>query len=181
MNFCSVGRLTCRMHGGNAGQVVRKADERTTLAQLLQSDPRPIPVVLMEAVHNVDAVARDMRVDIEEGGTVTLDQLDRFLSVNRVAAHLAKTVVETGVLAKLAEQQRVDLTELGQFIADVLVAVLDAVPLSVEWRTYLTDVAEHRLVEIARTSGARVLEVPSGVSLDPPIPPDAPVLRPART
>jgi hypothetical protein len=178
MNFCAVGRLTCRLHGGNAGQVVRKADERVTLAQLLQSDPRPVAVVLMEAVHNVDAVARDMRAGIEEGEPVTLDQLDRFLSVNRVTAHLAKTVVETGVLTKLVEQQRLTLEEVGSFVAGLLLSVLDALPLTPQWRGYLLDVADHRLLESARATGTRVLEAPIGVPLDPPVPPEVPILLP---
>jgi hypothetical protein len=177
MNFCSVGRLTCRLHGGNAGQVVRKADERVTLAQLLQSDPRPIPVVLMEAVHNVDAVARDMRAGIEEGEAVSLDQLDRFLSVNRVTAHLAKTVVETGVLAKLVAEQRVAVEEIGVFISEVLLAVLNALPLTVEWRDHLLDVADYKLLEIGRTQGARVLDVPDGPPPERPLPPPLPILR----
>lgn len=179
LNFCSVGRTTCRLHGGNAGQVVRKADERVTLAQLLQSDPRPIPIVLMEAVHNVDAVARDMRAGIEDGQPVTLDQLDRFLSVNRVTAHLARTVVETGVLARLADQQRASVAEVGLFISEVLLAVLNALPLSVEWRNYLLDVADYRLLEIARTQGTRVMETPGGPLPEEPVPPAVPILRAA--
>lgn len=53
-NYCSVGRVTCYLHGGAAGQVVRKAEERLTFAQLLQSDPRPLP--LTYAVDNTSVL-----------------------------------------------------------------------------------------------------------------------------
>jgi len=71
---------------------------------------------------------------------------------------------------------RVDAIEARRLI-DAGITVLDALPLNPAWRHYLIDLADHKLLEVARTQGTRVLEAPSGVSLDPPVPPDAPILR----
>ena len=166
----------CYMHFGNAPQIIRKADERVTLAQLLQSDPRPLPVVMAGAVHNVDAAMRDARLRLLEGETVSVDQLDRVLELSRLAHHLSRTMVETGIFAKVAEQQRVQVAELGVFISEVLLGVLNALPLTREWREYLLNVADYHLVTIAQQRGANVMERPTGPPPELPVPPPAPIL-----
>jgi hypothetical protein len=178
MNFASVGRLQCRMHWGNTALAVRKGEERATFAQLLQSNPRPVGEVLLDALHNADVAMRDMRAQLVAGEPVTVDTLDRFINLSRLTHHLAKTTVDAGVLTKLVEQQRVGLEEIGEFVAGVLITVLDAVPLHPAWRQYLLEVAEVHMLEVARTSGTSVLEVPAGPERLPPTPPDVPILRP---
>jgi hypothetical protein len=175
MNFASVGRLQCRMHWGNTTLAVRKGNERATFAQLLQSDPRPVGTVLLDALHNADVAMRDMRAGLVEGEPVTIDTLDRFINLSRLTHHLAKTTVDAGVLTKLLEQQRVGLEEV-EFIADVLLTVLDALPLHPAWRQYLLDVAEVHMLQVARAGGTSVLEVPAGPERLPSTPPDAPIL-----
>jgi hypothetical protein len=176
MNFAKVGSTVCYLHGGKAPQVIRKADQRATLAQLLQSDPRPLPEVMAEAVHNVDAAMRDARLRLLEGEEVTVDQLDRVLELSRLAHHLSRTMLETGIFAKVAAEQRASVAELGQFISEVLLSVMHALPLTREWRDYLIDLADYRLLTIAQDRGTSVLEAPAGPPPEPPMPPQAPIL-----
>jgi DNA-binding transcriptional ArsR family regulator len=178
-NFAQVGRTVCHMHGGNAGQVVRKGEERVTLAQLLQSDPRPLVEVMAEAVHNVDAAMRDAKLRLLEGEEVSVDQLDRMLELSRLSHHLSRTMVETGIFAKVAEAQRAQVGEIGTFISEVLLAVLNALPLTREWREYLLDLADYHLRTIALRAGTRVMEAPSGPPPVPPTPPAGPILTSA--
>jgi hypothetical protein len=176
MNFASVGRTVCKQHGGAAGQVVRKGEERATFAQLLQGDPRPVGEVLLDALHNADVAMRDMRAGLVAGEPVTLDTLDRFINLSRLTHHLAKTTVDAGVLTKLVEQQRAQVSELGVFISEVLLAVLNALPLTTEWRDYLLDLVDYRLLEIASSRGTSVMEQPAGPLPELPLPPSGPIL-----
>jgi hypothetical protein len=176
-NYCSVGRVTCYLHGGAAGQVVRKAEERVTFAQLLQSDPRPVGEVLLDALHNADVAMRDVRARlVEEGQPVTVDQLDRFINLSRLTHHLAKTSIDAGVEVALVSQQRATVQEAGTFVAEILLTVLNALPLHPAWRSYLLDLAHHHLVENARREGTHLFERPDGPPSEPPVPPQAPIL-----
>jgi hypothetical protein len=166
----------CWQHGGAAPQVIAKANQRATLAQLLQHDPRPLAEVLLDATHTADVVFRELRLQLAEGGTVTPDQLDRLLERARLAHHLARTTVETGVVVKMVEAQRAGVTEIGTFISEVLLSVLFELPLAVEWRDYLLDVATYRLLELARTRGTTVMELPEGPPPERPTPPPGPIL-----
>jgi hypothetical protein len=160
-----------------APNVVRKRDERMTFAQLLQSDPRPVGEVLLDALHNADAAMQDMRVRLVEGGEpVTVDQLDRFINLSRLTHHLAKTTVDAGVEVALVNQQRAAVGEVGTLLADVLLVVLNALPLHPAWRSYLLDLAQHRLLEIAQRDGTRVMEQPDQPLPPEPFPPAEPIL-----
>jgi hypothetical protein len=172
-----VGRVTCYLHGGAAGQVVRKAEERVTFAQLLQSDPRPVGEVLLDALHSLDVAHRDLRAQlVERGEPVTIDQLDRFVSVARVTHHLAKTSIDAGVAVKLVEQQRAPLSEIGVFISEVLLDILHYLPLTPAWREHLLERADFKLLELARTRGTNVLDSPDGPLPEAPTPPSEPIL-----
>ena len=91
-----------------------------------------------------------------------------------LAHHLARTTVETGVVVKLVEQQRASVQEVGIFISEILLGVLNALPLGREWRAYLLDVADFQLVSIARQRGTSVMELPDGPPPEPPVPPPDP-------
>jgi hypothetical protein len=178
-NFCSVGRLTCYMHFGNAPQNVRKGEERATFAQLLQSDPRPVGEVLLDALHNADVAMQDMRAQLVEGGEpVTVDQLDRFINLSRLTHHLAKTTVDAGVEVHLVNQARASLEQVGAYMTDVLLTVLDALPLHPAQRQYLLDLAQHRLLELGRTEPRYFTDAPDEPLGEPPVPPQAPILMP---
>jgi hypothetical protein len=148
-----------------------------TLAQLLQGDPRPLAEVLLDATHTADAVFRELRLQVAAGDTVTVDQLDRLLERARLAHHLARTTVETGVVVKLVEAQRASVAEIGTLISEVLMDVLFALPLTPEWREHLLDRADFKLLELARTRGTAVMEAPEGPPPEPPTPPTEPILR----
>jgi hypothetical protein len=178
-NFCSVGRLTCYMHFGNAPQNVRKGEERATFAQLLQSDPRPVGEVLLDALHNADTAMRDIRAQlVEEGQPVTVDQLDRFINLSRLTHHLAKTTVDAGVEVELVRRQKADLELMGQLSADILWTVLDALPLHPAWRRYLVDLASRRALEIGHQEERLLLDPPTEPIPPMPIPPREPILLP---
>jgi hypothetical protein len=176
LNFCSPGATVCWQHGGAAPQVIAKAGQRATLAQLLQHDPRPLAEVLLDATHTADVVFRELRLQLAAGETVTPEQLDRLLERARLAHHLARTTVETGVVVKQVEAQRVQVAELGVLMSEVLLGVLNTLPLTREWREYLLDVAHYRLLESARREGPRVLELPDGPPPERPVPPQGPIL-----
>jgi hypothetical protein len=174
--WAKVGGTTCELHGAQAGQVVRKRDERMTFAQLLQSDPRPVGEVLLDALHNADVAMQDMRAGLATGEPVTVDQLDRFINLSRLTHHLAKTTVDAGVEVALVNQQRATVEQLGAYTADVLLAVLNALPLHPAWRSYLLDLARYQLLERAHHGDRLVLEEPADPLGDPPIPPREPIL-----
>jgi hypothetical protein len=176
-NYCSVGRVTCYLHGGAAGQVVRKAEERVTFAQLLQSDPRPVGEVLLDALHNADVAMRDVRARlVEDGQPVTVDQLDRFINLSMLTHHLAKTTVDAGVEVQLVNQARASLQQVGAVLSEVLLAVLHSLPLTPAWREHLLDVAHHQLQTIVRREGNQVFDQPTEPLPPPPVPPQEPIL-----
>jgi len=181
MNFATVGRTVCRHHGGAAGQVVRKGEERATFAQLLQSDPRPVGEVLLDALHNADVAMQDMRAQlVTDGQPVTVDQLDRFINLSRLTHHLAKTTVDAGVEAALVDQAQVAVEGVGELQADVLLTELNALPLHPAWRSYLLDLARYRMLEHAHGGAYSVLKPLTEPLPDPPVPPAEPVLLPGR-
>jgi hypothetical protein len=54
-----VGSTVCVKHGAAAGQVRRSARVRLTVQELSSIDPRPIKVVLADAVHLADITMQD--------------------------------------------------------------------------------------------------------------------------
>jgi hypothetical protein len=166
------------MHGAHVPAVERKRSERMTFAQLLQSDPRPVGEVLLDALHNADVAMQDMRAQLTTGEPVTVDQLDRFISISRLTHHLAKTTVDAKVEVQLVEQARASVGELGMILSEVLLAVLDSLPLTPTWREHLLEVADHQLRTIAHRQGTHVLDLPEAPT-DAPVPPAEPVLLPS--
>jgi hypothetical protein len=149
-----------------------------TFAQLLQSDPRPVGKVLLDALHNADVAMQDMRAQLVTGEPVTVDQLDRFINLSRLTHHLAKTTVDAGVEVELVRRQKADLELMGQLSADILWTVLDALPLHPAWRRYLVDLASRRLSEISHTEERLLLDPPTEPIPPMPVPPREPILMP---
>lgn len=177
--FAPTGQLVCRWHGGAAPQVVRKAEERVTFAQLLQGERRPLAEVLLDCVHTADAATQELRIEVASGEPVSVDRLDRLLELNRLTHHLARTAFDSGVAAKLVEQQRASLQEVGAVLSEVLLAVLHSLPLTPAWREYLLDVAHHQLQVIVRREGNQVFDRPTEPLGERPVPPTEPVLMSA--
>jgi hypothetical protein len=174
-NYARVGTTLCHLHRGNARQIVRKAEQRVTLAQLLQDEPRPLVEVMADAVANADAAMRDARLRLLEGEEVTVDQLDRVLELSRLAHHLSRTMLDTGIGMKLVAEQKASLQDLGGLISEVLLAVLHPLPLTPTGRKYLLARMEYQLLTIARRYGTRVLDLPDELPSEP-IPPAEPIL-----
>jgi hypothetical protein len=89
-----VGGVTCWHHGAN-GKVRANADMRITLAQLLDQDPRSPWQVVLDATHTLDCLARDAKINILEGDTVSVDQLDRLINLSQTAHHLASVAINS--------------------------------------------------------------------------------------
>ncbi len=89
-----VGTTVCNMHGVT-GATSRKAEERVTLAQLLERDPRHPWQVVLDMTHTLDAITQDYRVEVLAGETLTVDQLDRLIQLSRTTHHLATTAIST--------------------------------------------------------------------------------------
>jgi hypothetical protein len=125
--FACPGTTVCPSHLGTAPHVTRKADERMTLAQLLQHDPRPLGEVLVEATHNADALMRDLKTQVLEGGEpIDPDLLTRLVEATRLAHHLAETSVRAGVQVELVRQARLETEMNAAAVVRVLARVLDA-------------------------------------------------------
>lgn len=118
------GLTVCRFHGGGAHRDV--AERRLTLATLLQNDRRPPWEVLLDAVHVADSLMRDARVKVDGAEDLTPRQLDNLVDSTKLAHHMARTAIDTGAAAKIADviKRNVDLE--GDVIARTLAVVLDA-------------------------------------------------------
>jgi hypothetical protein len=121
------GTTVCEMHVGKAAHVLRKADERMTLAQVIQHDARPLGEVLLDATHVADSLMRDLKTQVLAGGEpVDPDLLTRLVEATRLAHHLAETSVRAGVQVELVRQARLSSDLNADAVVRVLARVLDA-------------------------------------------------------
>jgi hypothetical protein len=147
-----VGTTVCHVHAGTAAHIAEKAQERVTVAQLMQhedpDDPRPLGEVMLEAVHNADTLmraARDVRLRVQRNEPVTGEELDRLVRMSQVAHHLAETTVRVGVQVELVRQARLASDLNAEAVVRVLARVLDALtagsraPLAPLGEEYLRD------------------------------------------
>jgi hypothetical protein len=122
-----VGTTVCHMHAGAARHVARKADERMTLAQVMQHDARPLGEVLLDATHVADSLMRDLKTQVlANGEPVDPDLLMRLVEATRLAHHLAETSVRTGVQVELVRRARLSREADAAYVTHVLGRVLDA-------------------------------------------------------
>ncbi len=92
-----VGTTVCPMHGGQAPQVVTKAEQRISLAERLKHQPRRQPwEVMEETAHIADVLLQDARSAIEAGVFVA-DDLDKLVSSLERAHRLSNVNVNTGL------------------------------------------------------------------------------------
>jgi hypothetical protein len=91
-NWAVVGTTVCHSHGVT-GAGIRKADERLTLAQLFDRDPRHPWEVVLDMVHKLDVITQEYQADVLAGENVTADQLDRLIELARTTHHLATTAI----------------------------------------------------------------------------------------
>jgi hypothetical protein len=145
------GTTVCEMHVGAAAHVVRKADLRMTLAQVMQHDPRPLGEVLLDATHVADSLMRDLKERVlAHDEPVDPDLLTRLVEATRLAHHLAETSVRAGVQVELVRQAHVRAELDGIVIARALGAALDAQSRALRERG-----APEELVAVLRVAGHR--------------------------
>lgn len=118
------GAAVCNVHGAYAGPEGRPAAEarlaaRRTIAELISRDPRPLSVVLRDAVHLHDAVMTEYRTAVAEDGQVDAETIARMLEAARGAASLASSAVLTKALA--------DERQVVEAHADQLAGLIDAI------------------------------------------------------
>jgi hypothetical protein len=144
-NFAVVGMTVCTMHG-LTGNGFRKAEERVTLAQLLEGDRRHPWEVVLDATYTMDAIVRDFRAEVVAGETITVDQLDRLINVNQIRHHLATTAISTKAHehVALAFEQHLELQ--GRAVGIAIGAAIDKLGLTEPWRLYALDVARRALL-----------------------------------
>jgi hypothetical protein len=116
------GTTVCHMHGVTSNGA-RKAEERVTLAQLLEGDPRHPWQVVLDATHTLDAIMRDHRAEVLAGETVTVDQLDRMIGYTQAAHHMATVAINT----KAAEKMTVAVTQHLELQGRLVGLAIDAV------------------------------------------------------
>jgi len=110
------------MHGGSAPQVLRAAERRLALAEVLcESDRRHPWEVLLDALHVADNL---MIRRVQEDETVTPETID---AIER-AARFAKVTLDARALEFMAQHQRAE----AETVARVLNAALAAVSLEPE-------------------------------------------------
>jgi hypothetical protein len=114
----------CSTHATNRGPILRKADQRMTLAQLMKTDRRPVGEVLLDAVHVSDVIMNQLRIQVE-AGDVSLDTVTRLLEYSNRAGKLAKTTIDAGVAVKLVEQKERNQALEAQVVTNALVNVID--------------------------------------------------------
>jgi hypothetical protein len=89
-----VGTTVCEVHGVT-GATVRKAEQRVTLAQLFDRDPRHPWEVVLDMTHKLDVITQEYQADVLAGENATVDQLDRLIELARTTHHLATTAIST--------------------------------------------------------------------------------------
>jgi hypothetical protein len=117
-----VGTAVCHMHGVT-GNGARRAEERVTLAQLLEGDPRHPWEVIIDATATLDAIMRSHRVEVLAGETITVDQLDRLIQYSQAAHHMATVAINT----KAAEKLNVAVTQHIEVQGRLVGLAIDAV------------------------------------------------------
>ena len=96
-NYCPPGSAVCRMHGANTPQAVAGAERREIIAELLAADPRPLRLVLRDAVTVSDAIMCDVRAEIDRTGTASPETIDRLALAAGRAAQLARVALDVGL------------------------------------------------------------------------------------
>lgn len=147
------GTVVCKLHGGGAPQVREKAAVRSTLAELIQRDPRHPWQVVLDATHIGDSLMKECEEPLRRGQSLTAEQVDRLVESTRLAHHLAKTALDTRAHEMLAERTERDTKLEGEIVGEVVGRSLDALArsasLPVQYvepiRRWLLDVAQHAL------------------------------------
>lgn len=140
-HWAMVGAEVCQHHGGLAGQVRAKAEERVTLAERLASAPRRQDwEVLEDAAHIADVVMQDARLAIQQG-TFTLALFEKLLSAVNTAHRLSTSNVHAG----LAERRQRFAEGQAQIMHRFVTRVMDGIGVTPAQRALLPDVMKREI------------------------------------
>jgi hypothetical protein len=133
------------MHGVT-GATMRKAEERITIAQLRDRDPRhPIEIVL-DMTNKLDVITQvfqdELLADVEN---ITDDQVDRLVQLSTTTHHLASTAISTKAHERVALAFEQHLELQGKAVGIAIGAALDKLGLTEPWRAYALRVAHWAL------------------------------------
>jgi hypothetical protein len=107
------GATVCRLHGGKAPQVQRRAMVRASFQELLRKMPnRPWHEVYAEALHINDVIMRHARNKVEQGETLDPGELEQLIAAAGRAGLLAKGAADIGVSQQLARQHDMEVSIL---------------------------------------------------------------------
>ena len=140
-----VGTTVCHTHGVT-GATMRKADERLTMAQLFDRDPRHPWQVVLDMTHKLDVITQEFQADVLAGENVTADQLDGLIELARTTHHLATTAISTKAAENVAMAFTQHLDMQGRMVATAIAAGLDKLGLTDPWRAYALEVAHWALL-----------------------------------
>ena len=91
------GASVCHLHGARSPQAVAGAERREIIAELLAADPRPLRIVLRDAVTVSDVIMQDVRAEIDRTGSASPETIDRLALAAGRAAQLARVALDVGL------------------------------------------------------------------------------------
>src|SRR6266511_3197022 len=107
------GATVCRLHGGKAPQVQRRAMVRASFQELLRKMPdRPWHEVYAEALHINDVIMRHARNKVEQGEALEPGELDALIAASGRAGLMAKGAADIGVATQFRRQYDVEVSIL---------------------------------------------------------------------
>ena len=120
-NYCRPGAAVCWAHGGKRQRTQVAAERRELIAELLGADPRPVRLVLRDAVTVSDAIMQDVRAEVQRTGSVSPELIDRLALAAGRAAQLARVCVDVGITG---EEPEIIARQHGEAVARALRVVL---------------------------------------------------------
>jgi hypothetical protein len=137
---------------------------KTTLGQLLAQDPRPVGVVLLDALHTADAILQHAKIQVGDG-EATPDKFSRLVEASERAVKISKTAIDGGIAAKLLGEIQHDQQAQAELMVQAMTAavnhVLDNLP------QQLDEVDRQRFTTLALSAAFASL---NGVSMPDLIP-----------
>jgi hypothetical protein len=145
-NHAVVGSTVCNLLGVN-GATIRKAEERITIAQLRDRDPRHPMEIVLDMTSKLDVITQayqdELLADVE---SITDDQVDRLVQLSTTTHHLASTAISTKAAEKVALAFEQHLELQGRAVGVAIGAALDRLGLTEPWRIYALNVARRALL-----------------------------------